>query len=173
MKLDLACGQKCKDGFRGVDISQHPAVAHVVDLFQTPWPFADHAVEEVWCSHFVEHTPNLIGFMNELYRIMAPGAIATIIAPYYTSMRAWQDPTHLRAITDATFVYFDATWRKREGLDHYPIRTDFEQIEVRHAIHPDWSASTSDEVRYAMKHQWNVIEDIQVTLRKRIHTPTQ
>ena len=28
-----------------------------------------------------------------------------IWAPYYTSMRCWQDPTHTRAISEATFLY--------------------------------------------------------------------
>jgi SAM-dependent methyltransferase len=167
LKLDLGCGQKCREGFEGVDIAPGQGVAHIVDLFVGGWPFADDSVDEVWCSHLVEHTPNLIAFMDELYRIMAPNAIATLIAPYYTSMRAFQDPTHVRFITDATFVYFDAHWRRRERLDHYPIKADFEQIEVRHAIHPDFSGASSDTVRLAMKHQWNVIEDIQVTLRKR------
>ena len=167
LRLDLACGQKCRDGFIGVDIAPGPGVSCVMDLFAPRWGFAYNSVDEIWCSHFVEHTTNLIAFMDEMHRIMAPSAIATLTAPYYTSMRAWQDPTHTRAITDATFVYFDAAWRKREKLDHYQIAADFEQIEVKHMIHPDYQHFPMEQIREAMKHQWNVIEDLQVTLRKR------
>lgn len=138
-----------------------------VDLFKTPWPFLDGIASEVRCSHFCEHVPDLIAFMNELGRVMKPGGIATIRAPYYTSSRAFQDPTHVRFITDASFVYFDKAWREREGLSHYPITCDFEQVEVKHWIHPDYATSPVEEVKALMKNHWNVIEDIEFILRKR------
>ena len=58
--------------------------------------------------------------------MVIPGGTATIIAPYYTSMRAWQDPTHKRAISEATFLYANNEWRRTKGLDHYPITCDWD-----------------------------------------------
>lgn len=176
MKLDLACGQKCKEGFDGVDIAPGPGVTHLVNLFASPFAtvhfqlgpaFESESVEDIWCAHFVEHHPDLCAFMDECHRIMKPGGTMTIAAPYYTSIRAWQDPTHVRAITDATFWYFNKAWREREGLSHYPIQSDFDVVTVHHAIHPTWEKHHHDAIKQAMQHYWNVIEDIQVTLRKR------
>ncbi len=56
LKLDLGCGQNPKEGFEGVDI-QGGKAKHTVDLFKFPWPFADNSVEEIHCSHFLEHVP--------------------------------------------------------------------------------------------------------------------
>jgi len=124
LKLDIACGKKTKDGFTGVDIWEGAEI--VADLEKFPWPFADNSVDEIYCSHYIEHTPDLISFANELYRIMKVGAKAEIIAPYYSSIRAWQDPTHLRAISENTFLYFSKKWREINKLDHYPINVDFD-----------------------------------------------
>lgn len=58
MKLDLACGANCADGYEGVDIARvNDKVVHVANLLSFPWPFADESVDELRSSHFVEHIP--------------------------------------------------------------------------------------------------------------------
>lgn len=167
IKLDIACGQNKQPGFVGVDIAPCAGVDVVHDLEQYPWPFDDNSVEEAFCSHYVEHTKCLMKFMNELHRIMVPGGKVTILAPYYTSMRCWQDPTHTRAISEASFLYYNADWRKMNKLDHYPITADFD-FSYGYVITSDW-ASRSEEARlFAIRHYWNVVSDIQVTLNKKV-----
>lgn len=56
LRLDLGCGQNVREGYEGVDIAGGKA-KHVVDLFKFPWPFQDETVEEINCSHFMEHVP--------------------------------------------------------------------------------------------------------------------
>ena len=58
-KLDLACGGAKKEGFTGVDIADIEGVDIVHDLNIYPWPFEDGSVEEINCSHYVEHIPHL------------------------------------------------------------------------------------------------------------------
>lgn len=107
LRLDLACGEIKKEGFVGVDIAPLPGVDIVHDLAKFPWPFQDQSVDEVIVSHYVEHAPDLIAFMNELYRITKPGAKVCITGPYYSSIRCWQDPTHVQALSEETFSYFN------------------------------------------------------------------
>lgn len=165
MKLDIACGQRKQEGFIGVDVWPGPDVDVVWDLTRFPWPFDNDSVDEAVCSHYVEHTPDLIKFMNELHRIMKPGASAIIICPYYTSYRAFMDPTHTRFISEMSFFYFDKEWRQREKLDHYPITADFE-AGFRYITEEE---ITDDDVDFelAVKHDWNVVNDIMVQLVKR------
>lgn len=164
VKLDIACGKNKKPGFTGVDIWDGADI--VCDLEQFPWPFEDNSVDEIFCSHYVEHTPDLISFANEIYRIMKVGATAEILAPYYSSIRAWQDPTHLRAISEATFLYFSKQWRTINRLDHYPITVDFD-YECRYIIDPNWRDKTGEELEFAIRHYINVVSDIHAILTKR------
>lgn len=166
IKVNIACGQQKQDGYIGIDKIKTPAVDIVHDLDIFSWPFEDSSVDEVVCSHYIEHTKDLIKFMDELCRIMKVGAKATIIAPYYSSIRCWQDPTHVRAISEYTFLYFNKKWREDNKLDHYGIVSDFDFV-YGYSLDPAW-ANRSEEARvFAMKHYWNVISDIHVTLTKR------
>lgn len=54
VKLDLACGQAPREGFEGVDLFAETA-KHKVDLLKFPLPWADNSVDEINCSHFIEH----------------------------------------------------------------------------------------------------------------------
>jgi hypothetical protein len=164
LKLDIACGKTKKAGFIGVDIWEGADI--VCDLETFPWPFDDDSVDELFCSHYIEHTPDLISFANELHRIMRVGAKAQIIAPYYSSIRAWQDPTHLRAISENTFLYFNREWRMMNRLDHYAIFTDFD-FEYRFILDPSWVNKSNEELTFAIKHYINVVTDIDVSLIKR------
>lgn len=164
MKLDIGCGKNKKSGFTGVDIWEGADI--VWDLEQFPWPFEDSSVDEIYCSHYIEHTKDLVSFANELYRILKIGGKAEIIAPYYSSIRAWQDPTHLRAISENTFFYFCKEWREVNKLDHYPIVSDFD-FTYRLFLDESWRGKSDDELKYAIKHYMNVVTDIHVVLTKK------
>ena len=116
VRLDLACGKRKKEGFIGVDIAAVEGVDMVVNLEEFPWPFEDNSVDEVNCSHFIEHLTEFSGFFNELYRIMKVGAEAVIACPYYTSVRMVQDYTHKRSICEQTFLYVNKKWRVDQDL---------------------------------------------------------
>lgn len=166
MKLDIGCGQRKQPGFKGADIVSSPEVDFVVDLEKFPWePFKDNSVEEVYCSHYIEHTPDLMKFMDEVWRICANDAKVTLIAPYYSSARAWQDPTHRRAISEASFLYYDKDWRVTNKLDHYPIKSNFKMEKIVVFFNPPWDKKTEEARQFAQQHYWNVISDILVEMR--------
>jgi hypothetical protein len=118
----------------------------------------------------------LILFMDEVYRILKTevtdsngethGGRIKIIAPYYTSIRCWQDPTHRRAIGEATFFYFNKQWRNINKLEHYNIVSDFD-FNYGHDIHQDFISKHDEARNYAIIHSWNIVNDIHVTLTKR------
>lgn len=164
-RLDVACGSNKTPGFFGVDIAGND-VDVTWDLEKFPWPFPDNSVDEIVCNHYIEHTKDLIAFMNELYRIMVPGGTAIIRAPYYNSMRAWQDPTHVRAISEATFLYYNQDWLKANKLDHYPIKCNFD-FSYGYDFAPDWAMRSEESKAFAVRHYTNVVMDIQAVLIKK------
>jgi SAM-dependent methyltransferase len=166
IKLNLACGQQRQEGFIGIDKVKTEATDIVHDLDDIPWPLDDNSVDEILCSHYIEHTKDLIKFVDEMHRIMKQGAKATIIAPYYASMRAFQDPTHVRGICESTFLYFNKGWRDANKLDHYQIVSDFD-FTYGYQVSPEWATRSEDARVFAMKHYINVINDIHVILTKR------
>ena len=168
LKLNLAGGQTRIPEFVNVDIAKLPEVDVVLDLTEFPWPWEENSVGEIQCSHYVEHTSNLIAFMDECCRIMAPGAKMVITAPYYSSMRAAQDPTHLRAICESTFLYFNKGWMKSNRLDHYGIKSDFD-FSYQYMLSPEWAVRSTETQQFAIRNYINVVSDIVVTLVKRPH----
>jgi len=186
LRLSLACGNNKPEGFKGVDIAKTKDADYVQNLLQFPWDqFADGSVDEIECSHFVEHIPHGDGyhdpffqFFDEIYRILKPAAFdpnnpniatsgfARIICPYYSSMRAWQDPTHQRAISEASFLYLNKQWRIDNKLDHYPVQCDFD-FTYGYVLTPEWQNRSQEAQTFAIQHYKNVVSDIQVILTKR------
>lgn len=186
IKLSLACGDNKPEGFLGVDIAKTKSADYVQDLLKFPWKqFKDNSVDEIECSHFVEHIPHGNGyndpffqFFDEIYRILKPAefdpsnpnvptkGFMTVVCPYYSSMRAWQDPTHQRAISEASFLYLNKQWRIDNKLDHYPVKCDFD-FSYGYSINQEWQNRSEESRAFAIAHYKNVVDDIQVQLVKR------
>lgn len=170
MKLDLACGLTVQEGYEGVDIVDNPGVAHVVNLFE-PWPWAEDSIDAIWCSHFVEHIPDLVGFMAEMYRVCRDGAEVVIHHPYQFHVRAWQDPTHVRALNEISFFYYDKKWRGDLAGDADRFgNIDFEVVECDAIPSPEWAQMAKDspeKFEAAAHNQINVVSDLHWVLRCR------
>jgi len=190
VKLDLACGQSPREGFEGVD--WWTVAQHKVDLMRFPWPWADESVDEIHCSHFVEHLHAryvtiddlledhrnpmyverfvgqdlLFAFFDECYRILKKGATMTVIVPSNRSDRAFQDPTHRRFIAPATFAYLAEDWRKLNRLDHYKVRCDFGSV-VNHTILAELTVLNPEALARRYNESWNVVFDWVVTLHRK------
>lgn len=112
-KLDLGAGPHTKAGFCGVDQTAFPGIDYVTDLTK-PWPWADSSIEEAHSSHCIEHFDAMerVHFLNELYRVLKPGAKCTLIAPHWSSCRAYGDPTHKwPPVSEFSFFYWKKEWR--------------------------------------------------------------
>jgi ubiquinone/menaquinone biosynthesis C-methylase UbiE len=167
LKYDLGCGQRKQQGFIGVDCVKMEGVDIVFNLESYPWMFTkDNSVDEVYCSHYIEHVKEIHKFMDEIWRILKVGGKATIIAPYYSSVRAMQDPFHVRPISEATFLYYNKGWRDLNKLEHYNIKADFD-FEYAYTWHPDFVNKAAEVVTFAAAHYINAITDITVLLTKR------
>lgn len=171
LKLDLGCGDNKKEGFTGVDKFKTSSTDIVHDLLKFPWPFKDESVEEIHSSHFFEHIPQADRpkFMEEVHRILIPGGKASFITPYYKSPRATQDFTHQwPPISEETYLYFNKAWREANKLTHgyYSMTCDFD-FTYGYAIDGAWTLKSEEARGFAMRHYWNVISDLWVTLIKR------
>ena len=79
-----------------------------------PWTWENDSIEEAHASHFLEHLQKKERwhFFNELYRVLKPGAKATIITPDWCSQRAYGDMTHeWPAVSGFFWFYLGREWR--------------------------------------------------------------
>lgn len=173
-KLDIGCGKSKREGFTGIDQYAMEGVDHVVDLRTFPWPVESDSVEEVHCSHFLEHlsAQERVGFYNELYRIMKPGAKASIITPHWGSNRAYGDPTHQwPPVSEMSFFYLSRDWRETQA-PHTDKKWNPAGYDCHFAatwgytMRGDLMTRNQEYQQYAMQNYKEVCQDIVATLTK-------
>lgn len=167
LKLDLGCGKNPREGFVGVD-SRDFGQPVKADL-RKPWPWADGSVEEVHCSHFIEHltATERIHFVNELARVMKPDAKATVIVPHWASCRAYGDLTHQwPPVSEFWFYYLSKDWRAANAPHSDGYTCDFEAV-WGYSMRPDVAVKNQEYQQYAMANYKEAINDIHATLTKK------
>ena len=105
MKLNLGCCDAPLPGFVNVDLVAWPGV-ETADLRQ-PWPWQDGAVEQIRAWDIIEHLPDKIFTMNEIWRVLRPGGRAEISVPTTDGTGAFQDPTHVSFWNRRSFAYYE------------------------------------------------------------------
>jgi SAM-dependent methyltransferase len=100
----------------------------VCDLGVDTIPLPDDSVDLVIAFHVLEHigrqgeSTAWFKAFEELYRVLKPGGLIYGECPYYTSIWAWSDPTHTRAVSEHSFVFFNQDAYRREGSPISPYR---------------------------------------------------
>jgi hypothetical protein len=191
LRLDLGCGKNKREGFVGVDVTAFPGVDVVADLVAfdcwdtsgrfdwrhpngqprfKPWPWVSDTVDEVHCSHFVEHLEGQferVHFANELYRVLKKGAKATIITPHWASMRAYGDLTHQwPPVAEFWFYYLTPEWRATNAPHGDGYTCNFE-ASWGYALHPTLGARALEHQQFAMQNYKEACQDTIATLTKR------
>lgn len=100
--IDLGARYNSPKGYISADL--HSAELNF-DL-QKEWPIEDSTIGVLRCHHVLEHLDDVVHFMNESYRTLAPGAFLLVEVPEEKGIGAWSDPTHKRAFNTRSFKYF-------------------------------------------------------------------
>lgn len=175
IRLDIGCGKNKQVGFTGVDQFPMDGVDIVCDVRYGPLPYKDGTVDEVHCSHFIEHLTALerVRFMNELYRVLRVGGKVTLVAPHWCSNRAYGDMTHCwPPVSEMWFYYLSKTWRhdqvphtdKQWNKDGYDC--DFE-CTWGYSLHPAILARNQEFQQDAIQFKKEAAQDIIATLVKK------
>jgi len=151
-----------------VNVDQNPkvnpdVVAPLEDLSQ----LADDTFDEVRLCHVWEHCDDLIRPMEELWRVMKHGARLVVQCPYYTNVWAWGDPTHKHAISEHTFMFlnypaYESNAKRGTSMSQLFPKCDFDIKRIVKV--PCAGTETFKDEAFAIKHYFNVIEEIQVEL---------
>ena len=116
--LDVGCGNDKIRGSIGIDFAAAADSDIHHDLGVFPYPFEDNRFDVIFCRNVVEHVPDIVGLMEELHRIGRPGADVLITTPHFSSLYAYQDPTHVRHLAYESFDYFSERTRHSNFYTH-------------------------------------------------------
>lgn len=118
-KLNIGCGHKIFKGWINLDRAPLPGVDVVHDLTKFPWPFDNQQFDEVYMKDVLEHFPDTIKTLEEIYRVTKPGAKMFVAVPYWNSWEAITDPTHVSQFNEYTFEFFDPNKLRCKNRPYY------------------------------------------------------
>ena len=102
MKLNLGCGNKKLDGYVNIDLTEYCNPDLILNLENTPYPFATNSISEIRMKSVIEHFPidpnNFFRILKEIYRVCKNEAQVYIECPHPN--HRWQvvDLTHQKNI---------------------------------------------------------------------------
>lgn len=111
LRVDLGCGDRKPVGFVGVDVAPGPGVDLVCDLTGR-FPFETGSVAHLRAHDLIEHLPDRLHTMNEIWRVCRGGATVDLRVPSTDGRGAFQDPTHVSYWNANSFLYY--------SVDHPP-----------------------------------------------------
>lgn len=103
--LDLGAAYRKRAGYLGVDIQEGAGVDMVVDV-REGIPLPDNSVGVIRAVDFLEHIPDKIQVINEIYRLLAHGGMLLSNTPSTDGRGAFQDPTHVAFYNENSFWYY-------------------------------------------------------------------
>ncbi|MDI9847741.1 hypothetical protein QM467_06700 [Rhodoblastus sp. 17X3] len=62
--------------------------------------------DRIGASHVLEHVPDLVTAMTNCLDLLGEGGVFDIAVPYDLSYGAWQDPTHVHAFNERSWLYY-------------------------------------------------------------------
>lgn len=175
IKLDLGCGKnKIGPDWIGVDCLSFDGVDVVCDLSAKVknkfklWPWEDNSVDEIHASHFVEHLnqEQRVHFVNEIYRILKPGASCKLIAPHWASCRAYGDLTHQwPPVSEFWFYYLSSQWRDVNAPHNVDYKCNFNAT-WGYSMSQDLMTKNQEYQNFAITNFKEAAQDIIATLIK-------
>ena len=105
-KLDIGCGTNpIGSDWIGVDAIAYPQVQIVGDALGVLQSIDSGSINAIFTAHFLEHLEDLDGMLEEMTRVLGPGASLEVRVPHWANPWFWSDPTHRRTFGLYTFDY--------------------------------------------------------------------
>ena len=141
LRLNIGCGPYQERGYINIDKNPRQAPDLVLDV-RKGLPYAQHSVDEILMSHFLEHLSGeeALDLLAECYRVLRPQALVTIVVPE-------KHPYCFDHLQTFELDSFDAL--VRPDMPDYYQRT-FRWALVSKVLEPD-SASTRQNIRVVLR----------------------
>jgi len=109
IKLNIGCGRDYRKGWKNVDASREVKADEYYDI-RNGIKEEENSCIEIYCSGVLEQileNEKFLFVMNELWRVLDPNGIATIVVPSSRYAIAFRDPFDCRHFIEETWDYID------------------------------------------------------------------
>lgn len=181
-KLNLGSGKDWREDYFNLDIDSYWQPDAVMD-FNLPPPIGqplatsrfgavlleNNYFDEIIANDALEHIRNLTTAMTTCLNLLRIGGLFRIAVPYDLSWGAWQDPTHVRAFNERSWLYYtDWFWYMGWTEARFDIAAfDLGLSPIGEALKQQ-QMKGEDLVRYP-----RAVDQMRVTLRKRLLTDVE
>jgi len=120
-RIHIGSGKDYKPGWLNVDVLARAEPDLVLDMSQPlqlplhadaatvgPVELAEGQVDVIVANNVLEHVTDLPQLMTHALQLLRVGGQLMIEVPYEHSPTAWQDPTHVRAMNENSWIYYCA-----------------------------------------------------------------
>lgn len=115
--MNLGSGKDFRQDCLNADIQAIKNPDWVLDITKVPWEetistrFGEIKVEQgmfdsIIANDVLEHIPDLVKAMTNCKDLLVESGEFHIHVPYDLSLGAWQDPTHVRAFNENSWLYY-------------------------------------------------------------------
>jgi SAM-dependent methyltransferase len=174
--INLGSGKDFRSGMLNLDVSEAWGPDAVVDISDAAvvgstvrterfgaLVLRENYFDAIVANDVLEHIPDLVSAMTNCLRLLRPGGRFEIAVPYDLSLGAWQDPTHVRAFNENSWLYY-TDWHWYLGWTE--MRFDVVSLEFKpSAVGMELAklGKTRDEIVRTPR----AIDNLAVVLRKR------
>ena len=119
LRINLGSGKDYKVGWLNLDVLERAQPDLVLDLGQPttlpvqastayggPVLLVEGGAELIYANNVLEHVPDLPELMGNCLRLLKTGGSFIIEVPYEDAATAWQNPTHLRALNEKSWLHY-------------------------------------------------------------------
>jgi SAM-dependent methyltransferase len=115
--LNLGSGKDWREDCINADIQSRVKPDWCLDIQDVPWgellvtrmgshPIKHEMFDVILANDVLEHVPDLVRTMTNCKDLLKDGVEMRINVPYDLSYGAWQDPTHVRAFNEKSWLYY-------------------------------------------------------------------
>ena len=181
-KLNLGSGKDWREDYFNADFDPYWEPDAVLD-FNHPLPtgqaieterfgtvvLQNNYFDEIIANDSLEHMPSLMTAMSSCLNLLKVGGLFRISVPYDLSWGAWQDPTHVRAFNERSWLYY-TDWFWYMGWTE--ARFDLMQFDLNLSPVGELLQKQQMKGEDLVRHP-RAVDQMRVVLRKRLLTEAE
>jgi SAM-dependent methyltransferase len=181
-RINIGSGKDYRPGYLNVDINKDSNPDIVLDL-AAPMTFpvsvhspvygnitlAENQIEQIVAIDVLEHVQQLPQLMGNCLKLLREGGQFTILVPYDLSLGAWQDPTHVRAFNENSWLYYTQWFWYLGWFEH---RFDITESKLNLSDYGK-SLVSEDTPQHEVLRTPRAVDSMSVVLTKRKTTPEE